>query len=90
MSRIHDRLKETVTNIKETTPQIEEKCNLERELRKRIELAQKDIDEMLGKTQDRLKDTQERADTANLKAAKEREAYEAELNAARWELNKAR
>lgn len=79
-----------MTNIKEMTPQIEEKCNQERELRKRIEKTQKDIDEMLAKTKDRLKDTQERADAANLKAAREREAYEAELNAARWELNKAR
>lgn len=83
-------MKERIANIKETMPQMEEKCRFEKELRKRIELAQRDNEELLAKTRDRLRDTQDRMEAANQKAAREREAYEAELNASRWELNKAK
>lgn len=88
--KLYHQLNERITNIKEMTPQIEEKCKYETELRKRIDKTQKDIDEMLSKTRDRLRDTEDKLAAAKQKAAKEREAYEADLNACRWELSKAK
>lgn len=83
-------LKERNANIKEMIPQIEEKCKIEKNLEQRIYQAQKDINELLEKTKQRLLETEEKARSANSKASKERESTEAELNAARWELNKAK
>lgn len=88
--KLYHQLNERVTNIREMTPQIEEKCKFETELRKRIDQTQRDIDEMLAKTRDRLRDTEDKLAEANQRAAKEREAYEADLNACRWELSKAK
>lgn len=88
--KLYHQLNERVTNIKEMTPQIEEKCKFETELCKRIDKTQRDIDDMLSKTRDRLRDTEDKLAAANQKAAKEREAYEADLNACRWELSKAK
>jgi ElaB/YqjD/DUF883 family membrane-anchored ribosome-binding protein len=88
--RLYQQLKEEIASIKANTPLIEEKCGFEENLRQKIDTTQKDLDELLSKARDRLKETQDRADAANTKAAKEREAYQAELNAAKWELNKAK
>lgn len=84
------QLKERIGNMKETMPQIEEKCRYEKDLCKRINKAQRDIDELLAKNRDRLRDTEDKLAAANQKAVKEREAYEADLNATRWELSKAK
>lgn len=88
--KMYHEMKERIETIKETTPQIEEKCRYESELRERIGKAQRDIDELLAKTNVRLQDTQDKLEEARLRADKEREAYQADLNATRWELGKAK
>lgn len=88
--RLHQQLKEEISNIKMNTPLIEEKIAIEIEIMKKILQAQKDVDDLLQKSRDRLAQTQEKSVVSKKQAAKERESIQADLSASKRELNKAK
>ncbi|CAF0773603.1 unnamed protein product [Brachionus calyciflorus] len=88
--RLHQHLKEQITNIKKNTPLIEEKINAELAVIQKIDAAQADVDDFVNKAKLKLQQTQEKSSNAYNKAAKEREAIQADLASCKRDLNKAK
>ena len=88
--RLYEHLKEQITSIKKNTPLIEVKIKSELAIIEKIEAAQADVDKFVDKAKQKLQQTQEKSDAAYSKAAKEREAIQADLASCKRDLNKAK
>lgn len=88
--RLHKHLTEEIATIKNNTPLIEEKIKTELTLIEKILSAQRDVDEFVNKSKNRLAATQDKSEASYSKAAKEREAIQADLSSCKRELNKAK
>lgn len=88
--RLYEHLKEQISTIKNNTPLIEEKIRSELVIIEKITSAQNDVDDFVAKAKAKLAATQEKTEQSYIKAAKEREAIQADLASCKRELNKAK
>ncbi len=88
--RFHEQLKDEITGVKLNFPLIQEKIKIEIEYLNKITSAQTSVNDLLEKAKERMKQTQEKSEISQNKAAQEREMIKAELDSSKRELNKTK
>jgi hypothetical protein len=88
--RLHEQLKDEISGVKLNFPLIQEKIKIEIDYLEKIASAQKDVNDLLEKAKNRMKQTEEKSEISHNKAAQEREMIKADLDSSKRELNKAK
>ncbi len=86
---LYKQLKDDLERLGSMIPLIQDKCDAETKILNEIYRAQRDVDDLLNRARDKLKDAHERYESSLEVANKEREAIKADLDETRRELNKA-
>lgn len=86
---LYNTLKKEIENTRKNIPLIEEKMHKEIEISEKIRKAQDEVNQQLKKAQNLLNETEERLKQSQQRARKEREAIKDELNSCSRELRKA-